>query len=114
MQDRLVQNWGNHTASFVTEKILNWKRDKCAVLGPPLPLSLELIDFSSTVHFLLICILQHIPPPMKSDFKTNTCEGAFRIKATGTGGAERQIYILGILICFQFFMLWCMNEVGLF
>lgn len=44
----------------------------------------ELIDFSSTVHFLLICILQHIPPSIKSDFKINTCKGCFEIKATGT------------------------------
>lgn len=44
---------------------------------------LEVIDFAFTVHFLLICILQHILPPMKSDFKTNICKGTFGIKATG-------------------------------
>lgn len=70
-------------ASFGTETIFR-KRDKHAVVKPLLSLSLELIDFSSLIHFLLLCILQHIPPPMKSDFKTNICKDILRIKATGT------------------------------
>lgn len=39
MQDRLIQNWDDRTASFGTEKLLNWQRDTHAVLRPLLSLS---------------------------------------------------------------------------